>query len=473
METTVERTPSSRARMARSALLRLRQSAGSRQLSGLLGTGDDEPGNPTTYRAMDLALRIGELLLGSGESTENVTDVMLGIANAYGLPHTEATINFTGISLSCLPGQGAAPVTGERVVRRRNPDYARLIATHALAREVAAGQLDLDEAFERLRTIKRTGSRYPRWLRILALPLMAGCAGVLAGGGLLVAVLAFVTALVAEQTAWYFAGKGVAEFYQNAIAAAIAASAAVVLIILEVPVQSSAVITAALMILLPGRPLVASVQDGITGAFVSSGARLLEVFYIVAAVVGGVATVVYAAVHFGLPIAAAAPPVATNGISPAPILAAIGLTVTFALSLSVPLKELVFSVFSGGLVWVISAMLLNVEFSPVAAAAVAAAVAGFFAHLMAWWRKRPALPYIVPLIGPLLPGSALYRGLLEFGGGNAQQGLLFISQALAIGFALAAGISVSGEIVRAMRGQEFRSGAFRRRRQAANRTRGY
>ncbi|MGH3659643.1 MAG: threonine/serine exporter family protein, partial [Micromonosporaceae bacterium] len=100
------------------------------------------PETPPTHRVMDLALRVGELLLAGGQSTESVSEAMRSLTVAYGLPRTEAQVTFTGISLSVQP-EDAPPITGERLIRRRYPDYARLFAVHKLVEEATLGLLEL------------------------------------------------------------------------------------------------------------------------------------------------------------------------------------------------------------------------------------------------------------------------------------------------------------------------------------------
>src|SRR5690348_10902301 len=84
---------------------------------------DEEPGEVVSAQAMDLVLRVGELLLASGEATERVTESMLSLAVAYDLPRCEVSVTFTVISASVHPGHGALPVTGARAIRRRFPAY--------------------------------------------------------------------------------------------------------------------------------------------------------------------------------------------------------------------------------------------------------------------------------------------------------------------------------------------------------------
>src|SRR4051794_24328208 len=148
---------------------------------------EEEAGELVSQRALDLVLRLGELLLASGEATERVNESMMSLAVAYELPRCEVAVTFTVISVSVHPGLGALPVTGARAIRRRSPAYWRLVAIHELIQEASVGLLDVDEARDRLRRIKRSeppyGAPYPPWLGVAALGLIAASAGVMTGGG--------------------------------------------------------------------------------------------------------------------------------------------------------------------------------------------------------------------------------------------------------------------------------------------------
>lgn len=470
MAQTTQRIELRQLRRARTVWERVRERAASRDHQ--LEAEVEEAANAATYRAMDLALRVGELLLASGEASENVSEAMRSLSVTYGLPRSEAAVTFTAISLSCVPTDGAPPVTGERSVRRRLPDYSRLADVHALVQDAALGLVELDDAFERLRVIKRSPPPYPNWLITLALPGVAASASVLAGGGLLVAAAAFVATLVADRAGILLARRGIAEFYQQVAAAAIGSLFAVLLVATGLPVRGSALVTGSIIALLPGRPLVASVNDGISGAFVSSAARLLEVFYIVAALVTGVGLTVYSAVHLGLPLSVEALPSSFATFSPVQVLAAVAISVTFAVALAVPVKALPTAAVGGAMIWAAYTALRTLDVMPVLSAGVAAGAVGIAAHLVAVRHRSPALPYTVPLIAPLLPGTPLYRGLLEISHDSVTLGLISLTSAIATAFALAAGISLGGEMVRGW-GRGIGVGTSPRRRPAARRTRGY
>lgn len=434
---------------------------------------EEEPGDAVDPRAVDLVLRAGELLLASGEATERVNESMLSLAVAYELPRCEVTVAFTSLSVSVHPGHGALPVTGARAIRRRFPAYWRLVALHALVQEASVGMLGLDEAHRRVAEIKRMAPPYPPWLLVASLGLIAASAGVMVGGGPLVAGTAFAATVLGDRTAAALARRGVAEFFQLTTAAAIGAALALVVVALSgTPAQASTILTGGVVALLPGRPLVASVQDGITGDLLSAGARLLEVFFIVAAIVAGLGLAVYAAVRLGVRINVNDMPAAAVSLRPVAVVAAAAVSLTFALSLAVPRRALLPAALGGALIWVVYVLARGTGVTPVLASAIGAGLVGLAGHLVARRRQLPPLPYIVPAIGPLLPGTAVYRGMLELNTGAAQQGLLSLIGGISVALALGAGVNLGGEFVRAFQRVGI-SGSGRGARPAARRTRGY
>ncbi|HEY8479792.1 MAG TPA: threonine/serine exporter family protein [Spirillospora sp.] len=462
------------------AIERLRESAVAKRLRRtwqvLMDTSppeppEEEPGDTVDPRAVDLVLRVGELLLASGETTERVNEAMLSLAVAYELPRCEVQVTLTSISVSVHPGKGAPPMTATRAIRRRTPAYWRLTALHQLVQEASLELLELDDAHTRLAEIKRGRAPYPPWLLVASLGLVSASGSVLAGGGPIVAATAFGATLVGERTGAVLARRGIAEFFQLAVAAAIGAGAAALVVSLGNPGQGAAIVTGAILALLPGRPLVASVQDGITGDLVSAGARVMEVFFILAALVAGLGVAVYIAVTLGAPIDVHHLPTAAPKLEPVAVIAAAAISLTFAVSLAAPRDVLVAAAVGGALIWAISVLARSWGLPPVLAAALAATVVGVLANWLARRTGQPIMPLVVPAIGPLLPGTALYRGTVELNVGSPDVGVLSLIGAVSVALALGAGVNLGGELVRAFQHVGL-SASGRWARPAARRTRG-
>lgn len=437
---------------------------------------DDEDVNLPDARAINLVLRVGELMLASGESTEAVSEAMLSLSIAFDLPRSEVSVTFTTISLSTHPGGDSPPVTGERVVRRRTLDYFRVNELHTLVQQSALGLLELEDAAGRLEQIRRAPMPYPNWLIAVGFGLIASSASLMVGGGFIVATVAFLATVLGDRTSVFLAKRGVAEFYQMVAAATVAASIGVGLLwvstTMDLGLQAGAIITGNIMALLPGRPLVSSLQDGISGSYVSAAARLLETFFTLGAIVSGVGAVAYTAVRLGVDLNLEDLPSAGTTMNVAVLVGAAGIAMAFAISLAVPPRMLPSIGVMGVMIWVIYAGLRSlVDVPPVVGTVVGAVAVGVVGHWLARRTRRPVLPYLIPSIAPLLPGSILYRGLMEITQGTAVAGMLSLAEAITVGLALGAGVNLGGELVRAFQHGGL-AGAGMRSRPAARRTRG-
>jgi uncharacterized membrane protein YjjP (DUF1212 family) len=425
---------------------------------------------PAVPRVLDLTLRIGELLLAGGEGAEDVEAAMFAVCRSFGLDRCEPTVTFTQLSITYQPSLVDDPVTASRIVRRRATDYTRLAAVFQLVDDLSDSEsaTSLEEAYRRLAEIRRNRHPYPGWALTTASGLLAGAASVLVGGGVVVFVAAALGAMLGDRLAWVCSGRGLPEFYQFLVAAMPPAAIGLALTLVQVDVEASAVITGGLFALLPGRALVAGVQDGLTGYYITASARLLEVMYLFVGIVVGVLLVLY----FGVKLGAALNPDAALGSADRPLLqlgASMLLSLTFALLLQQERSTVLAVTLNGGVAWAVyGAMHEAGGISPVASTAVAAGVVGLFGQLLSRYRFASALPYTTAAIGPLLPGSATYFGLLGFAQNDVDAGLVSLTKAAALAMAIAIGVNLGSEVFRL-----FLPGAARAGRKAAKRTRGF
>ncbi|MEW2520024.1 threonine/serine ThrE exporter family protein [Actinacidiphila alni] len=427
-------------------------------------------------RILDLTLRIGELLLAGGEGAEDVEAAMLGVSYAYGLARVEPNVTFTLLGISFQPSLTDPPLTMSRTVRRRGTDYTRLAAVFQLVEEITAHEATLEEAYRRLADIRRNRHPYGTWVLTGAAGLLAGAASVLVGGGPVIFAAAALAAMLGDRLAWLLAGRGLPEFYQFAAAAMPAAAMGVVIARYAhwIPgahgVQASAVITGGLFALLPGRALVAAVQDGLTGFYITASARLLEVMYLVVGLVIGVTVVLYAG--FTALGADLDPDQALRAYDRpwVQLPAAMVLTLAFAVLLQVERGVLPLVTLNGGIAWTVYGVLhQQAGGNQVAATAVAAGLVGLFGQLMARYRYVSVLPYVTAAIGPLLPGSATYFGLLALTHKHSDQAFTQLTRAAALALAIAVGVNLGGELARLV----LKTPGPSAPRGAAKRTRGF
>ncbi|MFJ4775578.1 threonine/serine exporter ThrE family protein [Streptomyces sp. NPDC088762] len=429
---------------------------------------------PAVGRVLDLTLRIGELLLAGGEGAEDVEAAMFAVARSYGLDRCEPTVTFTMLSITHQPSLVGDPVSANRTVRRRGTDYNRLAAVYRLVDDISAHEIDvsLEEAYRRLAEIRRNRHPYPGWVLTTAAGLLAGAASTLVGGGVLVFFAAALGAVLGDRLAWLCAGRGLPEFYQFVVAAMPPAAFGVALKLAEIEnIKASAVITGGLFALLPGRALVAAVQDGLTGFYITASARLLEVMYLFIGIIMGVLVVLY----LGLQLGASPKPEEVLQITQRPpiqIAASMVLVFTFAILLQQERSTVWIVTLNGGVAWVtFGALHYAGGIPPVPSTAVAAGLVGLFGQLFSRYRFASALPYTTAAIGPLLPGSATYYGLLLIAENRLNEGLASLVNAAAIALAIAIGVNLGSETSRLF--MRIPGAASAAKRRAAKRTRGF
>jgi uncharacterized membrane protein YjjP (DUF1212 family) len=430
-------------------------------------------------RLLDLALHAGEVLLAGGASASSVTETCTQMARAGGLHRVACDITFTSLTLSAhTSADDVTPISGLRLVRAQELDYSRVTAVHNLVTAFVEGRLDRSEAQTRLDAIVAARHPYRRALVTAARASLAASVAVLLGAGLVVTAAAFAATVLIDLTIGALARAGLPTFFQNAIGGAIATTTALALVWAELGVLPSLVVAGGIVLLLPGVTLVGSVQDAITGFYVTAAARAFETFLLTAGIISGVAATLSVAVRLGLPVRIGDPPLRGLEEVPWQLLAAAAVSTSFAVANYAPRRTLPAAALAGAAGWGLFALIDWAELPTSLAAATAALAVGIGAYLVAGLQQVPALVYAAAGIIPLLPGLAIYRALRRFAVGDELGGMSMLAQAITTGMALAAGVILGGFLAQAVRRTDTRlvrrlaglriAGTARRRRPAGS-----
>ncbi|MEV6288359.1 threonine/serine exporter family protein [Kribbella sp. NPDC051770] len=397
------------------------------------------------YRTLDLALRIGEVLLSSGAGTADATATILGVTAAGGLRGCEVDITFTSIAISYQAAPDVAPETHMRVVRYRSQDFSRLTDVDRLVRHFARGELTREETSRELARIVSAGPPFPRWSSVLAWGVMAGGATLLLGGGWLITAIAVVTAVLIELSNRWFNRQRLPAFYQQVAGAFVATAVALVLYAVHAPVKPSLVVAAGIIMLLAGIALTGAVQDAITGYYVTAAARLLEAMLLTGGIIAGVSLGLTLGLKLGLPVAIEAQ---TIQLANLPVMVTSGalMAVAFCYASYAPLRSLLPVALVGAAGSLAYTLMAEAQFGPAWSTAVAAFVVGLAGYSLGRRTGVPPLVVVVSGTIPLLPGLTIYKGLFELMGSGQLIGIVSLATAVAIGVALASGV-ILGEYV--------------------------
>jgi uncharacterized membrane protein YjjP (DUF1212 family) len=400
--------------------------------------------------ALELAIRIGEVLLSSGESAADTTSAMLRVASACGLSNCDVDITFTSITMCCHRGVEAGPVTSMRLVRYRSLDLSRLTDVADLVRRIEHDRIGTRDAVTELAGITSADHPYPRWVATLAWATLAASVSVLLGGGPVVAAVAFGATAVVDRVGRLLNRANLPFIFQQLVGASLATGVTAALLGLDVlppGIRPSLVVAAALTVLLSGSSVVGAVRDAIDGYFLTATARAMEVAMYSAGLLAGVVLTLKAVAEFDIRLEVATQIAGADGLTPIRLLAAALTAAMFALAGYSPMRFLPAAAGTGLIGWTVYAGMLAAHFGPVVATGAGAVCVGVATSLLHRWASVPRLLTTLAAIVPLLPGLTAYRGFYELGVNGGVNGLVTITVALAIGLALAGGVALGEWVV--------------------------
>lgn len=396
---------------------------------------------------LDLAGSIGALLMASGmpatATMENVTAITL----AYGLERCEVDVINTTIHVSAYRGPTAAPASTLHIVQTRSMDFSRLAAVDRLIARIRAGEVSPTTARDELDAITTAPHPYKRWIATLAWGALAFATAGTLGASLLACLVSALSAMTIDRVNRQLNKHGLPFFFQYAVGGAIATAPPLVLYWLGPKIgldfEPTVAIAAGLVVLLAGLSLVGSVGDVITGAPVTAAARFFELVMMTAATISGVALVLHLANQFGAPfvaIGAYAPPALAE--MPARVAFGAASAAAYALACYAERTSAVAAAFGGAAGTMVFLFAQGLGLGAVVASFVAAVPIGLVGRLME--RRNLAPPLVVSIAGivPLLPGLALLHGIYAILNEQQTVGFASVLGAMAIGTALAAGVTL-------------------------------
>ncbi len=398
-----------------------------------------------TYKILDLALRIGEILLSSGAGAADVTATMLGITHHYGLRNADIDVTFTLLRMSYQDDPDEMPVLLTRNISQRDIDYDDLTRTHELVIDVLNDRVTVAEGRARVARVNSTGHWLPRWAVVLGSGILGGGVALILGGGVVVTAVAALAGVAITILTRIMNRQRWPMFYQQIAGGMLATLLALATAALELGVDTSLVITASIVLLLSGIGFMGAIQDALSGFYLTAGARILEAMLATAGLIAGVSAGLAVAPAFGVNLTFVRPGQSELAEVPLVLIGAIVAASAFAFTCYAPLRALPAVAMTTLLGHLAFLAVFDPGESMPWASACAAVVMGLVSYTIAGRVGVPPLVVVVPALVPLLPGLLIYRGLSSMSAGDTV-GILQLSAAAATTIALAAGV-ILGEYV--------------------------
>lgn len=396
------------------------------------------------HQTLDLALRVGEMLLSNGAGAADVTATMGSVAHHLGLRQVLVDVTFTTLSLSHQASFDEPPVALTRHVTHRETDFDDLTRVDHLVSDLLADEIDLEEARIRVAQISSTGHGTPRWAVMVGGGVFGGGIALLLGGGAVVTLIAAVAAMGIDVLQRYLSRLRLPFFYAQVAGGLFASMIAVGVAASEIDVDPSLVITTSIVMLLAGLGFIGAIQDALTGFYVTAVARILEVMISTVGIIVGVSGGLTIGRMVGVELTVEP---GASGLSGLPLMvggAAVG-AAAFAFAAYAPYRALLPIAAIAGVAATLYLLIGERDVGRAWPAAVAAVFIGVVSYAAARWSRVPPLVIVTAAIVPLLPGVSIYRGLALLAADN-YAGILAMITAIGVAISLAAGV-ILGEYV--------------------------
>ena len=217
---------------------------------------------------MEALQAAGRIIMENGGETYRVEETVCLMGEGAGLSDVDCFAVPSGLFISYRLPDGDLQ-TGVLRVRRRGTDLSRVDAVNSVSRSVAAGEMTLPEALERLREIDASSGPVRGVWTMLAAFVCAGGFSLLFGGGWRELLLSGAVA-AAVQGMFLLCSLARVQWIASTIAGGFFTALLSHYAAVWLPgISQEAVVAGALMPMVPGLAMTSAVQDTLQGDMVS------------------------------------------------------------------------------------------------------------------------------------------------------------------------------------------------------------
>lgn len=413
-------------------------------------------------RALRLAMTVADQLLSMDIAANSVTSQALDITDAYcdGAVHLDIISNL--IMASQLRDTNSEPLTLIRPSTERAVNNMTVQRLQQFVRDVRDGKYTLDQAEAHLEDIIRHQKRYPRWFISVSSAAIAASALLFYTTDWRAVVTTFAVALSVDWLLTFMAKRGLPPFFRQAgasifivLAAAAVAQFGKYGISFFEGINPTLIAVGGIFMLVAGLAIVGAVRDAIEEYYITANARVLKVAMQTSGIVVGFLTGLYIARVSGIGIAVSPEPLSLTAL-PYQIIAGGLFAGAFALSTQTRVAAVVWATLvAGGTVGILT-LASHAGLAAVPATGVAAVYVGVVSALFSRLWTTPSSAILSAGILPLVPGLALYTGLMQLINYPPEspffyRGVGTLFNALATALTIAAGASFGAIIAQPVR----------------------
>ncbi len=235
---------------------------------------------------MDLAMKVGEVMLSHGAEAHRVEDTVQRILNTSKLQTTEVFVIMTGM-FATLADPSIETITVTKRVRSKGNNLKQICYANEISRQYCDGALSLEEAYELIS--EGCSWEYTYKTGIIGNMMIVTFFPILVNGTWLDCAVALLASTVVAISIYWSNKIKLHPFLKDLGVSFLAGVAYLILnYILPIPVHQDAIIIACIMPLVPGVAITNAVRDTLNGDYVSGAARAVEAFIKALAIALGV-----------------------------------------------------------------------------------------------------------------------------------------------------------------------------------------
>ena len=404
--------------------------------------------------AIELAMRVGDLLASSGASANDTVVMMRRICQAYGLSRAQLDVNYSVILASYYPGGGLPPFTAIRNISPAVPNLSKVYAVNDLVNEIGQN-LPIAKATKRFDSIRKGTSPYPGWLAALAAGGISMSVQLFYTTSPKMLILALITGFLVNRFVYLLGTRGMPTFFQQLFGSWLVVAFAAGFTWLNAHpkfdflgyVSPTAIAVGCIFQLVVGARFVAGIQDAIDGFYVTASARIFEVVMMTSGIVVGLVTGLNLLRRMGIDVYISSEAPAMGSV-PVQFAAATLTALLWAISNFANRRTLAVTGLVTLIGWGIYRLSLSVGLGEIVADFAGPMIAALVATILVrrFW-QIPGFGVINAMGIPFVPGLTLYLGLLQLVGSTSSnadpsKGAATLGTAAAIALAISAGASL-------------------------------
>lgn len=244
----------------------------------------------TKHDCQTFVMDLAETMLSNGAEVYRVEETMAYVFKQLTGHKGENFVTPTSIISTLSPELGHS--TMMRRIRYRSIHFEKVSLANHISRQIAAGQLTLAQAQAQLATIQAKPSQ-PLWSMVLVGGLATGSFSLMFGGQGADHVASWLVGMVIQLTLAGLDHIRMSMFVRIIIGGGVTALSTLLLLAMGIGHSQEVILTAAIMLLVPGVALTNAFRDILASDYLSGVSRLFEALFIAVCIAFGVVSVLW------------------------------------------------------------------------------------------------------------------------------------------------------------------------------------